>query len=52
MWMRARLRKTNKLQKKVMEINHQQLTRGHKTLGDKWLLELRFSNKSPLYLDR
>jgi len=27
------------------------VTRGHKTLGDKWLLEHLFSNQSPLYLD-
>jgi hypothetical protein len=31
--------------------NKRSLTRGHKTLGAKWLFELRFSHQSSLYLD-
>ena len=31
--------------------NNQPLTRGHKTLGAKWLFEPRFSHQSSLYLD-
>ena len=34
-----------------MKINHQPLTRGHKTLGAKWLFEPRFSHQSSLCLD-
>jgi hypothetical protein len=29
----------------------QRPTRGHKTLGAKWLFELQFSHQSQLYLD-
>jgi hypothetical protein len=34
-----------------MGINHQPLTRGHKTLGDKWLVESLFSHQGSLCLD-
>ena len=30
---------------------NQAVTRGHKTLGARWLFELRFSHQSSLYLD-
>lgn len=33
-----------------MQINHQPLTRGHKTLGAKWLFDFWFSHQSSLYL--
>jgi hypothetical protein len=33
-------------------IKPQQLTRGHKTLGAKWLFDPLFSHQSSLYLDR
>jgi len=32
-------------------IEGQLVTRGHKTLGAKWLFKLRFSHQSSLYLD-
>jgi hypothetical protein len=34
-----------------MDIECQPLTRGHKTLGAKWLFEHQFSHQSSLYLD-
>jgi len=38
--------------RKMTEMNKaQQVTRGHKTLGAKWLFEIRFSHQSSLYLD-
>jgi len=34
-----------------MDKNNQGITRGHKTLGVKWLFKSRFSHQNLLYLD-
>jgi len=47
-----RQKQCSKLNEKITEMNkHQAVTRGHKTLGAMWLLELQLSHQSSLYLD-